>query len=164
MKRILLTLSIVAAALSAPAQATDIGVSINIGQPGFYGQLDIGGFPRPALLYPQPVMIERVPVGRPPLYLRVPPGHARHWRQHCHEYRACGERVYFVRDDWYNREYVPRYQERHGDRGDYYRQERREDRREDRRDDRRDERRDDRRDDFRGNDHDHGHGHGRGRD
>jgi hypothetical protein len=52
---------------------------------------------------------------RPPIYLRVPPGHAKHWSKHCHEYNACGERVYFVQDDWYQHEYVPRYQERHGD-------------------------------------------------
>lgn len=163
MKRILIALSTVAATLSAPAFATDVGVSVSIGQPGFYGQIDIGGFPRPALLYPQPVMIERVPVGRPPLYLRVPPGHAKHWDKHCHEYRACGERVYFVRDDWYNREYVPRYRERHGDR-DNYREERRERyERDERRGD--DWRGDDRRGDRDGDrGHGHGHGHGRGRD
>jgi hypothetical protein len=56
-------------------------------------------------------------MNRPPVYLRVPPGHAKHWDKHCYEYRACGERVLFVRDDWYEREYVPRYQEKHRDRG-----------------------------------------------
>src|SRR2546425_10235251 len=24
-----------------------------------------------------------------PIYLHVPPGHAKHWRKHCHEYNAC---------------------------------------------------------------------------
>ena len=138
MKKFLIAMTIIGA-VSSPVSATDVGVSVTIGQPGFYGQIDIGGFPRPALLYPQPVFIERVPVGRPPIYLRVPPGHAKHWGKHCREYNACGERVYFVRDDWYTREYVPRYEER---RGDY-------------RDDRRDDRHDNRR---------HGHGHGQGRD
>jgi hypothetical protein len=28
---------------------------------------------------------------------------------------ACGERVFFVQDNWYNRDYVPRYQEIHRD-------------------------------------------------
>ena len=138
MKKFLIAITIISA-ISAPAHATDVGVSVTIGQPGFYGQIDIGGFPRPALLYSQPVIIERVPVGRPPIYLRVPPGHAKHWGKHCREYNACGEQVYFVRDDWYAREYVPRYEER---RGDY-------------RDDRRDDRHDNR---------GHGHGHGRGRE
>ncbi len=41
------------------------------------------------------------------------PGHEKHWRKHCAQYNACGRPVYFVRDDWYNNEYVPRY--RHAD-------------------------------------------------
>lgn len=137
-----------------PAKAADIGLSISIGQPGFYGQLDLGGYPRPALLYPQPILIERNAYNRPPIYLRVPPGHAKHWDRHCHEYRACGERVYFVRDDWYEREYVPRYQDRHG-----YREERRDDWRNERGGDRRERRDDDWRDEDRGRGHGHGHGH-----
>ena len=100
--------------LAAPVFATDVGVSINIGQPGFYGRIDIGGYPPPALVYAEPVVVERVYVNRPPVYLHVPPGHAKNWRNYCHEYNACGERVYFVKDDWYNREYVPRYQKHHG--------------------------------------------------
>ncbi|MFA5081130.1 MAG: hypothetical protein WC474_01125 [Hydrogenophilaceae bacterium] len=131
-----------AALAAAPALAADVGVSISVGQPGFYGHIDIGGFPPPQLIYAQPVIVERVPMRRPPIYLRVPPGHAKHWRKHCHEYHACGERVYFVQDGWYSRVYVPRYQERHRVRGD------------DRRDDRRDDRHDQRRNDHRGNGHD----------
>ena len=53
---------------------------------------------------------------RPPIYLHVFPGHATHWRKHCREYNACDERVYFVHDTWYDREYVPHYQERHRNR------------------------------------------------
>ncbi|MCB4360589.1 hypothetical protein [Quatrionicoccus australiensis] len=162
MKRLLLALTLGAAVFSAPATAQ---VSVSIGQPGFYGRIDIGGFPEPALLFPQPVMIQRVPVGRPPLYLRVPPGHANHWGKYCGRYRACGERVYFVRDDWYSNEYAPRYREQHGHSRQEYRHERRDDRRdyrEDRRDDRRDFR-EDRRDDRRGGG-DHGHGKGHGHD
>lgn len=113
MKRILITLAALATVLSPPARASDVGISIGIGQPGFYGQIDIGGYPRPYLLYPQPIVIERVPVYRPPIYMHVPPGHAKHWGKHCHKYGACGERVYFVRGDWYDRVYVPRYRERH---------------------------------------------------
>jgi len=44
--------------------------------------------------------------------LRVHQDHAKHWRKHCHKYNACDERVYFVQDDWYERDYVPRYQEK----------------------------------------------------
>ena len=109
----LISVAVVAAALTAPVFAADVGVSVSIGQPGFYCRLDIGDFPAPQVVYRQPIAVERVPMDRPPVYLRVPPGHAKHWRKHCHEYNACGERVLFVQDGWYNREYVPRYQERH---------------------------------------------------
>src|SRR5215469_3070469 len=108
------------AALSAfavPAFAGDVGVSISLGQPGFYGQIDIGNVPRPPVVYAQPVVIARSPqyVSAEPIYLHVPPGHEKHWSKHCAEYHACGRPVYFVRDDWYNREYVPRYRHAHGD-------------------------------------------------
>jgi hypothetical protein len=107
-----------AALLSAfafPAFAGNVGVSITLGQPGFYGQIDIGNVPRPPVVYAQPVVIARSPeyVSAPPIYLHVPPGHEKHWSKHCAEYHACGRPVYFVRDDWYNDEYVPRYRQ-HG--------------------------------------------------
>jgi hypothetical protein len=117
MKRFLIAVAVAAATVTAPAFAADVGVSVSIGQPGFYGRIDIGDYPPPRLLYPQPIIVERGRMG-PPVYLRVPPGHAKHWSKHCREYNACGERVFFVHDDWYEREYVPRYQERHGGRGD----------------------------------------------
>ena len=115
MKRFLIAAAIATATVTIPALAADVGVSISIGQPGFYGQIDIGGYPPPQVIYHQPRVIQRVPMDRPPIYLRVPPGHAKHWSKNCHKYNACGERVYFVQDSWYNREYVPRYQEQHRD-------------------------------------------------
>ncbi len=107
---------VMAITLAVSAQATDVGVSISVGQPGFYGQIDIGNFPRPQVIYPQPVVISPVPVGvvHPPLYLHVPPGHEKHWAKHCREYNACGRPVYFVRNQWYDDVYVPGYQARHG--------------------------------------------------
>jgi hypothetical protein len=115
MKRLLCTLLF--GACVAPVFAADVGVSISIGEPGFYGQIDIGNFPQPQLVYPQPVVIRRSPefVSVPPVYLHVPPGHEKHWSRHCAQYNACGRPVYFVRDDWYNNEYVPRYQHGGGD-------------------------------------------------
>ena len=109
---------IMLAASTVEAREADVGVSIGIGQPGFYGRLEIGNYPPPQLIYSQPIVVDPLPVLRPPIYLRVPPGHERHWRKHCHEYQACGDRVYFVQEGWYNREYVPRYLERHGNRRD----------------------------------------------
>jgi len=145
MKRFLIAAVVAAATITTPALAADVGVSVSIGQPGFYGQIDIGDYPQPQVIYRQPMIVERVPMDRPPIYLRVPPGHAKHWSKNCRKYNACGERVYFVQDNWYNREYVPRYQEQHRDR----------------RDDRRDERRDDHRENQNNDRHGNGNGHGR---
>ncbi len=113
MKRFLFVAAM--AAIAFPAFAADVGVSVQIGQPGFYGRIDIGGFPQPRLIYPQPVVIQRVPVGvvRQPIYLRVPPGQAKNWSKHCRKYNACGRPVYFVQDSWYEHDYAPRYRESH---------------------------------------------------
>ena len=99
-----------------PAIAADGGVAVTVGQPGFYGHIEIGNFPRPPVLFPQPVVITpvRVATVHEPIYLRVPPGHAKNWRKHCGKYNACGQPVYFVQDRWYNEVYVPEYQRRHG--------------------------------------------------
>jgi hypothetical protein len=113
MKRILTT--VLFAALAAPVLATDVGMSVSVGQPGFYGRLDINNYPQPQLVYQQPVIIQPVPVGvvRQPVYLHVPPGHAKNWGKHCGKYNACGQPVYFVQENWYNTVYVPQYRESH---------------------------------------------------
>lgn len=107
---------IATAVFSIPALAQDVGVSITIGEPGFYGRIDIGDAPQPRFVYPEPMFLVRPPshVVMQPIYLRVPPGHARHWSKHCHEYNACNQPVYFVQDDWYSNVYAPYYRERHG--------------------------------------------------
>jgi hypothetical protein len=109
-------------ACTAPAFAGDVGVSISVGQPGFYGQINIGNVPPPQLVYAQPVVIQRTPefVSATPIYLHVPPGHEKHWSKHCAQYNACGRPVYFVRDDWYNNVYVPRYRHGGGDRDEVH--------------------------------------------
>jgi hypothetical protein len=129
-----------------PAWATDVGVSVQISQPGVYGRIDIGRFPQPAVIVPQPVIVAAPPppvvvvqpravvVQPQPVYMWVPPGHRKNWRKHCHAYGACGVPVYFVRHDWYRQHVVVADGHRaHG------------------------------RDDDRGRDHGRGHGKGRGR-
>src|SRR3982751_4032031 len=103
------TFLFVALLACAPAMAADVSVSVSIGDPHFFGRIDIGDFPQPRLLFPAPIVIERVSVVRAPLYLRVPPGHEKHWAKHCGEYNACGRPVYFVEDGWYNTVYAPAY-------------------------------------------------------
>ncbi|MDQ8036788.1 MAG: hypothetical protein REI12_05160 [Pedobacter sp.] len=117
MKRILCTASLLLAA--APLMAADVGVSVSVGQPGFYGTIDISNYPRPQVIYAEPVVVRPVPVGvvYEPVYLHVPPGQAKKWSKHCGAYNACGRPVYFVRDDWYNDTYVPAYRERHPGKG-----------------------------------------------
>ena len=90
MKRLLF--AAIAAFVAAPAFAGDVSASIGISQPGFYGQINIGEFPRPAVIYAQPVWIQPPPrvVYVQPIYLRVPPGHEKHWSKHCARYGACG--------------------------------------------------------------------------
>lgn len=108
------------ATLVGSALAADVGVSVNIGQPGFYGRIDIGNVPQPQVIYAQPMIIQQAPMGyaRQPIYLRVPPGHEKHWDKNCHKYNACGQPVYFVQDNWYRNEYVPAYRGGRGDHGD----------------------------------------------
>ncbi len=153
MKTLALAATLAAALLgAAPAGAANVGISIDIAQPGVYGRIDIGRFPQPQLVLPNPVVIGRpVVVQSEPVYLWVPPGHRRDWRRHCGRYNACGVPVYFVRHDWYDRHV--RHEGRRGDRHDGRYDGRRDDRRE-WRDDRRGDRRDDRRDDRHGRTHD----------
>jgi len=111
--------SILACALalaSGSALAADVGVSISVGQPGFYGRIDIGEFPYPAprVIYREPIIVHRHIVETyEPIYLRVPPGHAKYWSRYCDRYHACGRPVYFVQERWYRDDYVPYYHEYH---------------------------------------------------
>lgn len=94
--------------------ATDFGLSINIGQPGFYGQINLGNnYPRPQVIYPQPVLVREargnVWEHQSSVYLHVPSHHSSNWHQHCHRYQACNQSVYFVRKNWYNDVYTPHY-------------------------------------------------------
>jgi hypothetical protein len=98
------TVALACAALAGTAAAADVGVSVQISQPGVYGRIDIGRFPQPQVIVAQPVIVARpVVVAQPvqPVYMWVPMGHRKNWHKHCHEYNACGAPVYFVRHDWY---------------------------------------------------------------
>ena len=125
------------AAATPLAQAQNVSFNATItGQvvPGVYGQVNFGNAPPPPVVYAQPMIVQPLPVvvgAAPvePIYLHVPPGHAKNWRKHCHEYDACGRPVYFVK----SAEYEPGYHGEHHEHGHH--------------------------DDDDRNDHDHGHGH-----
>ena len=111
MKALILCAALAAASFPALAQTN---VSISVGQPGFYGRLDIGDFGPPPVYVAQPIIVERYErVRAQPVYLRVPPGHRKNWSKHCRKYGACGQPVLFVQDRWYNDVYAPRYREVH---------------------------------------------------
>ncbi len=102
---------------SLSAQAAQPIINLNIGgeiSPGVYGQVQFGNAPPPPVFYPQPMIIvrQRESARLEPIYLHVPPGHAKNWAKHCREYNACNRPVYFVR----SREYEPGYR-RHKDEG-----------------------------------------------
>lgn len=116
-----LSLAFVASVARAQVPYVSATVSGQL-QPGIYGRIDIGNAPPPPLIYAQPIIIQRpaVLVQQAPLYLHVPPGHAKKWSKHCGKYNACGQPVYFVRvrgdDDYERRGYQRRdeYRSEHG--------------------------------------------------
>ena len=112
MKKILLAALLAFGAFGA--QAANVSVSVGIGDPNFYGAIEIGNAPPPQLVNPAPVVIQpAVGVTLAPIYLHVPPAHYANWRRYCGIYNACGRPVYFVHDDWYRNVYVPHYHTMH---------------------------------------------------
>lgn len=95
----------------AHAQNVNVIVAGEV-RPGVYGRVEIGNAPPPPLVYAQPVVIvrERHPVPVQPVYVHVPPGHAKKWSKHCHKYNACNRPVYFVK----SKEYEPGYRHNKG--------------------------------------------------
>ncbi len=97
--------SICALAPVGSAVAQSVGVSIGINQPGVYGRINIGDLPPAALVQAQPVWVEKPRYERRPIYLYVPPAHQQNWSRYCSHYSACGQPVYFVRDDYVRQRY-----------------------------------------------------------
>lgn len=112
MRKPLLSLLGLLAIQASTASAADVSVILS-GEvrPGVYGQVEIGNS-RPSVVYSRPIVIsrQREYLRAAPIYLHVPPGHARHWSRHCAYYHSCGRPVYFIKSE----EYRPRrYQDRH---------------------------------------------------
>ena len=113
MKKIHLAVAALVAIAAGAAQAqVSVGASVNINVPGVYGRVDIGGpgvaYAPPPVVYTQPVVIAPSPVAiqQRPVYLYVPEVEQRDWRHHCGAYGACGQPVYFVREQWVHDRYV----------------------------------------------------------
>jgi len=110
-KYLLFLMGCAALQATSNARAADLDLNVILSgevRPGVYGQVQIGNAPRPVVVYEQPrvVVVDRRYAHEAPIYLHVPPGHAKHWDRHCHDYHACSRRVYFVRSAEYEPNYV----------------------------------------------------------
>src|ERR1700738_4031348 len=114
------SLAAIAVATASVGHAGDLGIQVILSgevAPGVYGQVQIGNASPPPLVYAQPMLIEVQQAPPPPVYLHVPPWHARNWRRHCREYNACNRPVYFVRSAEYEPDYARRRHDREDDHG-----------------------------------------------
>ena len=102
-----LVLAIVLAIGVVSTASAQTSVSMGINQPGVYGRINIGNVSPPTLYRAEPVIIvpPRVAADRQPVCLYVPSTHAQNWGRYCGQYNACGQPVYFVRDEWVRERY-----------------------------------------------------------
>jgi hypothetical protein len=95
----------VLAGAAGAAQASGDWRNVDTGapmKPGYYGRIVIKGRAAPPpVIYPQPVIATEalVPADVKPVYLYVPPGQVRKWKQNCAKWSACDQPVMFIRVD-----------------------------------------------------------------
>lgn len=75
----------------APVRA-QTSLTLQLGQPGHFGQIKLGNQAAPPIYGYGPVIVR-------PVDLRVPPDQAQDWGRYCDLYQACNVPVQFVRDD-----------------------------------------------------------------
>lgn len=100
---------VTAAPLASAADKDASAVITGPVTPGVYGRVDVANKPLPVLVYEQPMFVERPDTtGRvEPLYLHVPPEHAKNWKKYCDKYDACDHPVFFVKSAEYEPGYEP---------------------------------------------------------
>lgn len=91
--------------MACAIQADDLGINVVLEgeiQPGIYGRVELGNNSHPDLVYAQPrVIVVEENHRHAPVYLHVPPGHAKNWAKHCSKYNACNRPVYFIKSSEY---------------------------------------------------------------
>lgn len=104
---LVLALAALTAGAPAAAQKEKAGDFRNVTsggplKPGIYGRIAVrNASAPPPLIYPEPVVANET-IGAPrsqPVYLYVPPGQVRKWKQNCAKWSACDAPVFFVRVD-----------------------------------------------------------------
>lgn len=103
MRGLLASLAVLAATDASLAQPAEAYRNVTAGGPlrhGVYGHIEVRGAP-PPLIYKKPVVATDAlqPARAEPIYLYVPPGQVRKWRQACAKWSACERPVLFVRMD-----------------------------------------------------------------
>lgn len=96
---LLLGTALAAGAVAAPADYRNTTAGGPL-RPGVYGRIAIKEqAPPPPVIYPQPMVASDslVAARARAVYLYVPPGQVRKWKQHCAKWSACDEPVLFVR-------------------------------------------------------------------
>ena len=86
---------------AAPAAASDLRNVTTGGplRPGIYGRIEVRGTTPPPVIYSHPVMANQssIPARAQPVYLYVPPGQVRKWKDNCSRWSACDQPVLFIR-------------------------------------------------------------------
>jgi len=82
-----------------------------VGDPAYYGQVDLVNNTVPPTVYATPVVAQPAPPGvyYQPVYMRVPAVYYQNWPQYCGYYNACFYPVFFVQESWYVGFYSPWY-------------------------------------------------------
>jgi hypothetical protein len=93
--------ALLAAIAATPAMATDLRNVTTGGplRPGIYGRIEVRGSTPPPVIYSLPVMVSQnsIPARAQPIYLYVPPGQVRKWKDNCARWSACNQPVLFIR-------------------------------------------------------------------
>jgi hypothetical protein len=99
-----------AAPLAGAADKSAAAVITGAIAPGIYGRVDMANRAKPPLVYQYPMFIEAPENAASvvePLYLHVPPDHAKNWKKFCEKYEACDKPVFFVKSAEYEPGYKP---------------------------------------------------------
>jgi len=108
----------VVATIAPVAEAADKDAIVTINgpvTPGIYGRVAMASTAtaaattvKPPLVYSQAMLVDAPSAtgAVEPVYLHVPPDHAKNWKKYCAKYDACNKPVFFIK----SAEYEPGYQ------------------------------------------------------